>query len=195
MPASHRILMFHKPKGLTVTTHDELGRKTVYSALPDWVRQQGFIPVGRLDLDTRGLLLFVQEGKLMDRLSRPGSCRKRYEVWVRGMLGEAQVAEMLRGVESPVGLLRAVAVELRGGAGGKSRVMITLDEGKNRHIRRMVAGLSVAEGAAGGFKVTDLKRVSFGPLELDVASGEWRELTPEEVEQLIAAVGGLKQWA
>ncbi len=184
MTGQSTIFMFHKPKGVTVTRDDERGAKTVYDVLPGWVREQGWIPVGRLDKDTRGLLLFVQDGKLMDALSRPGARAKVYEVWVRGRVTETHAAALLKGVQTPLGELRASRVELKGGVGPKSRVFVTLEEGKNRQIRRLFAALKDEKDRA--LKVLELKRVQFGPLTLDVPSGQWRWLTPLECAGLPA---------
>lgn len=170
--------MFHKPRGCVVTRSDERGRRTVFDLLPAWVAAQGWQAVGRLDMDTRGLLLLVNDGKLQEQLSRPGLHAKCYEAWVRGRVTPAHVAQLLAGVDSPVGRLRAAAVELRGGSGGKSRVLVTLHEGKNRQIRRMFSALKDESGRA--MKVTDLKRTSFGSIQLDIASGQWRWLTEAE---------------
>lgn len=104
---------------------------------------------------------------------------------MRGRVTEAHRRRMLEGVPSPVGRLRAVAVQLRGGTGPKSRLEVTLDEGRNRHIRRMLAALR-DESTGAALKVLELKRVAFGGLKLDVPSGGWRELTPEEVRALDA---------
>ncbi|MCZ7643956.1 MAG: pseudouridine synthase [Planctomycetota bacterium] len=187
--AQARVLLFHKPKGLTVTRADERGRRTVYDALPAWVREDGWVPVGRLDRETRGLLLFVREGALVERLTRPGSCAKVYEVWVRGRVTEAHRAQARAGVTSPAGLLKAAALEIAGTAGPKTRLRVTLDEGKNRHLRRLFAALKDPERGT-PLKVTDLKRIAFGPLELDVGSGAWRMLTPREERGLLDAAGG-----
>lgn len=170
--------MFHKPRGCVVTRSDERGRRTVFDLLPAWVAAQGWQAGGRLDMDTRGLLLLVNDGKLQEQLSRPGLHAKCYEAWVRGRVTPAHVAQLLAGVDSPVGRLRAAAVDLRGGSGGKSRVLVTLHEGKNRQIRRMFGALKDESGRA--MKVTDLKRTSFGSIQLDIASGQWRWLTEAE---------------
>jgi 23S rRNA pseudouridine2605 synthase len=77
-PPEQRLLVFHKPKGVVVTRSDNLGRRTVYDCLPSWIKANGWIPVGRLDADTRGLLLFTTDGKLLERLTRPGTCIKTY---------------------------------------------------------------------------------------------------------------------
>ncbi|HET6267554.1 MAG TPA: pseudouridine synthase [Acidobacteriota bacterium] len=179
-----RVLLFHKPKGVVVSRSDELGRKTVYDALPDWVQTEGWVPVGRLDRDTRGLLLFVQDRSLVDPLTSPGSVPKTYEVWLRGRLTPSHIREIRRGVDSPVGILRCQNVTPLGTAGPKQRVQVVLDEGKNRHIRRMFGTLK-DEVHGTPLKVLDLKRIQFGPVSLDVPSGAWRFLTDAEVEELL----------
>ena len=93
-----RLLMLHKPKGYVVTRSDEKGRKTVYDLLPDWARREGWMPAGRLDLDSRGLLLFSREGKILDALTRPGHLDKTYEVLVRGLVTPEHVARALAAV-------------------------------------------------------------------------------------------------
>ncbi len=182
--ADPRILMFHKPKGCTVTANDELGRSTVYDRLPAWVRSDRWVPVGRLDRDSRGLLLFVREGRLMDLLTRPGAVQKSYEVWVRGAVQPGHVARAIAGVTTPVGELRCREVEVLGMAGGKTRLRVVLEEGKNRHLRRLFGALR-DERHGTPLKVTDLKRTRVGALALDVPSGAWRFLTPEEEDALL----------
>lgn len=178
-----RVIMFHKPRGLVVTIRDERGRRTVYDALPDWVRSHGLRAVGRLDQDSRGLLLFTDDGKLAERLLRPGMHEKTYEVWVRGRVTEDHRGQMLQGVKTPAGVMKAAAVVLKGGAGPKSRLIVTLDEGKNRQIRRMLGALKDPQRGT-PLKVLELKRIAFGSLSLDVASGQWRELTTTETAAL-----------
>lgn len=181
---SMALLMFHKPKGVVVTRSDELGRRTVYDLLPPWVRDHGWQAIGRLDKDTRGLLLFTDDGKQQEQLSRPGSVAKVYEVWVRGQVSDAHIAKLLAGVTTPIGTMSAHAVERKGGGGHKSRLLVTLKEGQNRQIRRMFAALK--DEQTGSFlKVTDLKRISIGVLNLDVQSGQWRALTEAEEAALL----------
>lgn len=185
--ARGRVLLFHKPKGAIVSRAGERGQKTVYDLLPPWVRDEEWVPVGRLDQDTRGLLLFVREGALVESLTRPGACEKVYEVSIRGRFTPEHQAAVLQGVESPVGVLRAKTVEALGMTGPKTHLRVTLDEGKNRHIRRMFAALRDPKRGT-PLKVMDLKRLSIGPLELDVPSGQWRFLKDEETERLLAAL-------
>lgn len=180
---NNSLLLFHKPRGLVVTRSDERGRRTVYDRLPAWVKADGWQPVGRLDADSRGLLLFTREGRIVERLTRPGVCVKTYEIWVRGRVTEEHVRRMLAGVSSRGEVLKAMEVEMKGGAGPKSRLTIRLNEGKNRHVRRMLGELNDPERGT-PLKVVDLKRTGFGPLVLDIPSGEWRWATEEEMTLL-----------
>jgi len=181
-----RILAFHKPKGVVVSRSDEHGRRTVYDILPRWVLEDGWVPVGRLDKDSRGLLLFVREGRLVELLTRPGACERVYEVWVRGRVTAAHLEAALSGVRTPAGVMRADRVEPRGGAGPKTRLIVGLREGRNREIRRLFGALrDPARGTP--LKVTDLKRIRFGPVALDLPSGAWRFLADGEAEALAAA--------
>jgi 23S rRNA pseudouridine2605 synthase len=178
-----KLLALNKPKGYVVTRSDEKGRKTVYDLLPDWAHAEGWIPVGRLDLDSKGLLLFTQDGKLADRLTRPGSCHKIYEVWVRGIVTDEQLVRMCEGVKVQKEILKAVNVTIKGGAGPKTRLEVELDEGKNRHIRRMFGALKDPKFGT-PLKVLELKRVQIGGLKLDLESGKWRFLDKSEEETL-----------
>jgi 23S rRNA pseudouridine2605 synthase len=182
-PLEQRLIMFHKPKGVLVTRSDNLGRRTVYDCLPAWVRSEGWMPVGRLDADTRGLLLFTTDGKLLERLTRPGVCTKTYEVWIRGRVMEDHIRQIREGVLSKGEILSAVRIELKGGIGPKSRLLVILDEGRNRHIRRMFGCLRDPERGT-ALKVVDLKRIAFGVLILDIPSCEWRFVRGEELEKI-----------
>jgi len=179
MASSARLLMLHKPKGVVVTRSDERGRRTVYSLLPEWALRDGWVPVGRLDLDTRGLLLFTREGPLVEQLTRPGARQKTYEVWVRGNVTDEHLRQAVAGVEAGGELLRAKRIARAGGAGPKARLVVELDEGRNRHIRRLFGALRDPDTGK-PLKVMDLKRTAIGSVRLDVASGAWRMLSEGE---------------
>ncbi len=176
--------MFHKPKGTIVTLSDENRRKTVYDILPGFVLEDKWIPVGRLDRDSRGLLLFTREGGLSDLLTQPGKFSKIYEVWIRGRITEDQLRQTLHGVNTSIGTLRLERAEAKGYAGPKSRLLVELTEGKNRHIRRVFGALKDPQFNT-PLKVLDLKRIQIGSVKLDIPSSNWRFLTHEEENTLI----------
>ncbi len=183
-----RILLFHKPKGAVVTRDDELGRQTVYDLLPAWVAAGGWVPVGRLDRDTRGLLLMVRDGRLVEALTRPGALVRVYEAHVRGHVQERHLEILREGVATPAGFLRCLGAEMLGYQGPKTSLRVELDEGRNRHVRRLFGALR-DERHGTPLKVVDLKRVAYGPVALDVPSGQWRFLAPHEEAALLAAAG------
>ncbi len=179
-----QFIMFHKPKGAIVTLSDESSRKTVYDILPGFVLKDKWRPVGRLDRDSRGLLLFTQEGELVNRLTLPGQYSKIYEVWIRGRISEEQLQQTLKGVKTAIGVLKVKRVEVLGCAGPKTRLLVTLSEGKNRHIRRIFGSLKDPQFHI-PLKVLDLKRIQIGTIKLDIPSSRWRFLTHKEENALI----------
>ncbi len=190
--------MLHKPKGYEVTRPKTLGSKkssgpqTVYSLLPDEFHAQGWVPVGRLDKDSAGLLMLVREGFLVWRLQTPRHIDKVYEVWVKGRLKPEHVEKILRGVQTPIGVLKAKAAWVQGAVGPNCLVKVVLDEGKNRQIRRMFAGLKDL-GRNKFFKALDLTRTSIGPVHLDIEPGQWRFLTEEESDAVLESIPGTKK--
>ena len=181
---SKNLLALNKPKGYVVTRSDELGRKTVYDLLPDWVFHDEWMPIGRLDLESKGLLLFTTNGKIGNALTKPGNCIKVYEIWVRGHVTDEHIAQSLKGVESPHGLLKALEVEKISIGGAKTKLMVKIDEGKNRHIRRLFGALKDPKFGT-PLKVLSLSRISIGNFKLNIESGQWRYLTLEEERSLI----------
>ncbi len=177
------LLVLNKPKGYLVTRSDDLGRKTVYDLLPQWAYEKGWMPIGRLDLESRGILLFTTSGKINDMLTKPGNCKKIYEVWVRGHVTDEHIEQARVGVESKYGLLKA-KVEKLGFGGAKTKLKIELEEGKNRHIRRLFGALKDPKFGT-PLKVVTLTRVSIGSFNSTVESGTWRYLTLEEERLLI----------
>ena len=181
---SKKLFVLNKPKGYLVTRSDDLGRKTVYNLLPEWAFTDGWMPVGRLDLDSKGLLLFTTNGQINNTLTKPGSCIKVYEIWVRGHVTDKHIVEALKGVQSKHGLLKALVVEKISFGGAKTKLRIVIDEGKNRHIRRLFGALKDPKFGT-PLKVLDLKRISIGSFKLDIEIGKWRYLSLEEEKMLI----------
>ncbi len=185
---SKKLFVLNKPKGYLVTRSDDLGRKTVYDLLPEWVYTEGWMPIGRLDLDSKGLLLFTTDGQISNALTKPGNCVKTYEIWVRGHVTDEHIDQALKGVQSPEGLLKALEVEKIGTGGAKTKLRVTIDEGKNRHIRRLFGALKDPKFGT-PLKVLELTRISIGSFTLDVKLGEWRYLSVEEENRLLKKFG------
>ena len=185
MNDSEKLLVMNKPKGYLVTRSDDLGRKTVYDLLPDWAFTDGWMPIGRLDLESKGLLLFTREGKISNALTKPGNCIKVYEIWVRGYVTDEHIVEAMKGVESPQGLLKALKVEKIGNGGAKTKLRVEINEGKNRHIRRLFGALKDPKFGT-PLKVLDLNRISIGSLKLDIEIATWRYLSLVEEKMLIS---------
>lgn len=181
---SSKLFVLNKPKGYVVTRSDDLGRKTVYDLLPEWVFAENWMPIGRLDLESKGLLLFTTEGKINNALTKPGACVKVYEIWLRGYVTDEHIAQALKGVQSPHGLLKALELEKIGMAGAKTKLRVKINEGKNRHIRRLFGELKDPKFGT-PLKVLHLSRISIGSFNLDIESGKWRFLTLTEEKSLI----------
>ena len=180
---STKLLVFNKPKGFLVTRTDDLGRKTVYKLLPTWVYEEGWMPIGRLDLESKGLLLFTKEGQINNFLTKPGNCIKIYEVWVRGHVTDEHLLQAKNGVDSIHGLLKA-KLEKISFAGAKTKLKVQIDEGKNRHIRRLFGAMKDPKFGT-PLKVLDLKRTMIGSLKLDIKSSSWRYLSLDEEKKLL----------
>lgn len=175
-PHQYTVLMFHKPPGCVCTAYDPQGRSTVYDYLPPGFRSLKYL--GRLDLQSRGLLLFSDDGELVHRMTHPSyQVPRSYLVWTDHPLNRRDVSALLQGVDIGEGEIgKALEVRLDNGF-----IELTLAEGKNREIRRMMEAL--------GIRIEDLKRVSWGPITLgDLPSGDFRELSPDEVTSLCTLV-------
>jgi pseudouridine synthase len=175
-------IMLNKPVGVICTSDDPEGRERVidmFSDLPGRV-----YTVGRLDVMSEGLLLVTNDGDLAHRLMHPRHhIEKKYQVWVDRELTPEEIDRMLKGLNCRGESLRALRVEpLRRTPEDKIGYTLTLGEGRNRHIRRMMEALDC--------KVVRLVRVSVGPLRLEkLRTGEHRNLEAWEVEKLKKAVG------
>ena len=168
-------LMLNKPRGLVVTAKDEKGRATIFDCF-DVLPARHIAPVGRLDQASEGLLLLTNDTVWAAALMAPESnVEKVYHVQVDGLLTDAQLATLRAGIVDAGERLTAVSVVLLRAGQKNCWLEITLDEGKNRQIRRMLAALS--------FEVLRLIRVRIGKLELGLlAKGAWRELLLDERE-------------
>jgi 23S rRNA pseudouridine2605 synthase len=169
--AEHRTFALHKPRGVVTSAADERGRRTVLDLLP---AVAGLHPVGRLDLDSEGLLLLTTDGELTLRLTHPRyGHTKTYRVWCLGGSPDAEALSRLRdGVLLDDGWARAD--DVRPAAGG---AVIVLREGRKRQVRRMLAAVAAP--------VERLVRTHVGAIALgDLPAGGWRELGAEEVERL-----------
>jgi 23S rRNA pseudouridine2605 synthase len=170
-------LALNKPRGLVTTRDDPQGRETVYACLAD--ASLPFVaPVGRLDKASEGLLLFTNDTRWAARVLDPaGHVDKTYHAQIDRVADDALLARMTKGVDDEGERLAAKGVRLLRAGTRNSWLEIVLDEGRNRHIRRLLGALDV--------EVLRLVRVAIGPLALgDLAKGAWRHLAPAEVRAL-----------
>jgi 23S rRNA pseudouridine2605 synthase len=176
-------VLLHKPPGTICTRHDPGGRRTVYDLLA--AEHEGLFHVGRLDMMSEGLLLFTNEGDVAQALLHPSrETPRRYAVLLAPPVPGDLRARLERGVELEDGLARAENVRIGRPRDGRGvRVRLTLREGRNREIRRMMKEL--------GLRVRRLRRTAFGPVELgDLPRGAWRRLTPDETRALRTLMEG-----
>ncbi len=192
-------IMLHKPRGIVSTTDDDLGRRTVLDLIDLKTHSRKLprlYPVGRLDADSTGLILLTNDGDLTQRLTHPSfGITKQYLVSIKGTLTPQDVDRLKRGLtlahkpraesskprikpkKAAFESVRVLGHDTDRARGDRTRLAVTLTEGQNREIRRLMARL--------GYNVRRLKRVGMGPLQLTgLAVGEWRFLTPAEIAQL-----------
>jgi 23S rRNA pseudouridine2605 synthase len=178
-----RVLLYHKPEGEIVSRDDPGGRASVFERLPP-PKGAKWLAVGRLDYNTGGLLVLTTSGELANRMMHPRyGLEREYAVRVRGKLAEPQFAQLRAGVRLEDGLARCEALEDRGGEGANHWYHVVIREGRNRVLRRMFAAL--------GMTVSRLMRVRFGAVRLPprLKRGQFAELPPHEVRQLLASLG------
>ena len=174
-------IMLNKPAGYITTMSDPHGRKTVASLVPTH-KFPGLFPIGRLDAQTTGLLLFSTDGNLGNALLHPAHhVEKTYIATVEGCPSEASIEKLQQGIILEDGITAPAKVSIRSKKGNTAVVRLVLHEGRKRQVRRMMAAV--------GNPVIKLNRTSFGPVSLgNLARGKWRKLNEAELEQIYACV-------
>ncbi len=179
----HVYLLLNKPAGYISTASDPQGRPTVLDLLPPELRKLRVYPVGRLDVDTSGLLLLTNDGDFALHMAHPRySTEKHYQALIQGQLSPDELAALRKGVairEDDGGVHQTAPAQVRqvGRVGADSRVALTIHEGHKRQVRRMFAAV--------GHQVQHLARVGLGSLTLrDLPEGKWRHLTVAELQLL-----------
>ena len=178
-----RVLIYHKPVGEICTRQDPEGRKTVFSSLPP-IKEGRWIAVGRLDINTSGLLLFTNDGELANRQMHPsGQVERQYLVRIHGIVDDDMLKRLQQGVMLEDGMGRFKKIQVGDGSGTHQWFTVVLTEGRNREVRRL--------WESQGVEVSRLKRIRFGTVELPsyVRSGDWLDLTPVEVSRLCKSMG------
>jgi 23S rRNA pseudouridine2605 synthase len=175
-PKAARVLLYHKPEGELVTRSDPGGRPTVFSRLPPG----RWIAVGRLDINSSGLLLFTDDGELANRLMHPRyEIEREYHVRVQGAVDIDRLRQGVQLDDGPAAFDRIEPVDPRAVRGTNRWYRVMLKEGRNREVRRMFEAV--------GARVSRLLRVRYGPVELprDLAQGQWREMpNPVKLQKL-----------
>ena len=177
-----RVIIYNKPDGEICTKQDPEGRKTVFDALPRLKRGR-WIMVGRLDINTTGLLLFTTDGELANRLMHPSyEVEREYAVRIFGDIADEAIERLKNGVMLDDGEAKFTHVRFVGGEGINKWYHVTLSEGRNREVRRVFEAL--------GLQVSRLTRVRYGTIHLPryLSAGKSEELTPQDVNALRQSV-------
>lgn len=174
-------IMLNKPRGYVTTMSDELDRKCVTELLTGI--EDRVYPIGRLDRNSEGLLLFTNDGKFANDIMHPSRhVSKTYRVTVHSKITDEQIVQLTEGVELDGKMTLPAVVNVELDTPERSVMRITIHEGRNRQIRRMCEAV--------GLEVVRLRRTSIGPVKLGMLKpGAWRELTAEEVRALRNAAG------
>lgn len=178
-----RVIAYNKPEGEIVTRNDPEGRSTVFSRLPRLATGR-WIAVGRLDINSSGLILFTTDGELANRLMHPSRrIEREYAVRILGDVDLRALARLREGIELEDGPARFERIVDAGGAGANHWYHVVLEEGRNREVRRLWEAV--------GCRVSRLTRVRYGSVALGprLFQGRWRELSAEEMDGLVALAG------
>ncbi|HEZ7985800.1 MAG TPA: pseudouridine synthase [Ruminococcus sp.] len=174
-------IMMNKPRGYVTTVSDELDRRCVMDLLGEV--EERVYPVGRLDRNSEGLLLFTNDGEFANSIMHPSRhVSKTYRVTVRPDISDEQLVALSEGVEIDGKKTFPASVVVKDKEPGRVVILITIKEGRNRQIRKMCEAV--------GLEVARLRRISIGPLKLGMLKpGDYREITAEELRALRSAVG------
>ncbi|EGY34372.1 ribosomal large subunit pseudouridine synthase B [Aggregatibacter actinomycetemcomitans serotype e str. SC1083] len=178
-----RVLMYYKPEGELCTRHDPEGRATVFDRLPRLTGAR-WIAVGRLDINTSGLLLFTTDGELANRLMHPSrEVEREYSVRVFGQVDDAMLNRLKKGVQLEDGPANFKEIKVVGGVGMNQWFDVTLMEGRNREVRRL--------WESQGVQVSRLIRIRYGNIKLmkTLPRGGWQEMELADVNYLRELVG------
>lgn len=178
-----KVIIYNKPEGEVCTRRDTDGRRTVFDRLPD-LDVGRWMSVGRLDINTQGLLLFTNDGELTHRLTHPGyRLQREYAARVLGDVDQGCLRRLTAGVELEDGPARFTSVFDEGGDGANHWYRVALEEGRNREVHRL--------WESQGVRVSRLIRVRFGPVSLPrwLRTGRYLELDNSELVSLLKAVG------
>jgi 23S rRNA pseudouridine2605 synthase len=183
-PEPPRLWLYHKPVGLVTTERDEKGRKTVFSELPEEMPR--VLSVGRLDLNSEGLLLLTNDGEIKRKLELPSTgWLRKYRVRVNGKPGDETFAPLRKGMKSEGISYQPMTVTLDRQQGANAWLTVSLREGKNREIRRAMEAV--------GLTVNRLIRVSYGPFQLgQLKPGEVSEVKPRILRDQLGLDSGEK---
>jgi pseudouridine synthase len=175
-----RWIALHKPLGVVTTASDEQGRKTVFDLIPN---PRGLTYVGRLDINTTGLLLLTTDGDAVHRLTHPRwHLGRRYVALVHGQSSAALSGMVKKSTVVEGRPVQVTGTRVREGKDGRSVVDLVIREGRNRIVRKWFEAM--------GCKVDRLARLQYGPIKLgDLEPGQWRVLEPNEVDEIYKAIG------
>jgi len=177
-----RILMYHKPIGEISSRNDPKHSKTVFDKLP-YLKQGRWVQIGRLDINTSGLLLFTNDGELANQLMHPKyGLEREYAVRVRGEVSPEILKILQKGVQLEDGMAQFKKIDFKGGEGTNTWYHVTLTEGRNREVRRL--------WQSQGVEVSRLIRIRYGQVTMprSLARGSHKELTAKEVYTLMKAI-------